>query len=775
MTIRRLLPFLIAASAAALLAACGGGGGGGGGGSESPVQYSGNSSAAVVTSGNASGLVANVFGSGDSTAIVTGLSVTEVGRPAADAAGGLIGLGRRLNQLSRNALAASRPAPGLVRGLIPVEETELCDDSGSVRTFGTLNDDGTGTLNVHYNDCRIEGETLSGQATLRIDAFDLVATDFTFSFPRLRLRGTGLSVDIGGTLRTQLAIGSQTETITENLVSLDNLSGRMTKSENLVVVSVFDNLLAPSLITSSISGRIFDSVHGYVDVTTLLPIRFASVTQAFPGSGQVLLTGSANRSIRVTALSPALVKLELDLDVSAGYESTAVLGWSDLSGPIGADLADDDGDGMHDSWETAYGLNLAIDDGLLDADGDGFNNLKEYRGGGAPNDVASIPSMLVGPVFPVSSGVSNAISDTEIPGRSGIGSDGTNFLVASCRQLGPTTGVFGVTSSGSGQVLNNFPILNTNCPARPAVAFDGANYLVVFFNSNGEIVGTRVTTDGTVLDGSGLAVSSSGTSNFHPAVAYGGTHYLVVWQKFVDSIYWIYGATITPDGTVSSEFPISGGNGDSFPATAFDGTNFLVVWTQTGGDVWDVLGARLSPAGTVLDSPPIAIASLAGIQSATGVAFDGTNYLVVWDHHLTTGFTPPPDGKVFGRLIAPNGSLLDGAANTDGIAISTGAYANHSSSVAFADSHYIVTWAVGSFPNFPPAGIYATRVSRSGARIDGLPNELGVSVSGPPPASSRFVYPVVASGGQDGLVAWANNIELFGTQKDILGASISGF
>lgn len=403
MALRRCLSLLATIFTAAMLAACGGGGGGdGGGGGGAPLQYSGNSSAAVVSTGNASGLVANAFDSGDSTAIVTGLAVAEGGRPAAGAAGGLVGLGRRLNQFSRNALAVSRPAPDLVQGLIPVEETEPCD-SGSVRTFGTLNDDGTGTLNVHYNDCRIEGETLSGQGTLRVDAFDfgsLLATDFTSSFPRLALRGTGLSVDIGGTLRTQLAIGSQTETITGNLVSLDNLSGRMTKSENFVLVSVFDNLFAPSLITSSVSGRVFDSVDGYVDISTLMPLTFGDVNQLFPGAGQILLVGAGNRSIRVSALSLIRVRLDLDLDGDTVYETSALLRWIDLSGQVGADLGDDDGDGMHNAWETANGLNPSNGaDATIDNDGDGATNLEEYEGGTDPNDAGSVPPPPPPPTF----------------------------------------------------------------------------------------------------------------------------------------------------------------------------------------------------------------------------------------------------------------------------------------------------------------------------------------------------------------------------------------
>ena len=39
---------------------------------------------------------------------------------------------------------------------------------------------------------------------------------------------------------------------------------------------------------------------------------------------------------------------------------------------------DDDNDGMTDTWEIAHGLDPFIDDGGLDADGDGMNNLDEF-------------------------------------------------------------------------------------------------------------------------------------------------------------------------------------------------------------------------------------------------------------------------------------------------------------------------------------------------------------------------------------------------------------
>jgi uncharacterized repeat protein (TIGR01451 family) len=376
----------------------GGSGGGAGGGSSLPaLQYSGNTNAAEISATNASKLFSNILGTDNTAGLIAGLK-TESGSSAQGNNGGLTHLTRLLNRTFRDTLARparTRSGSRAVSGVIPIDQTEACD-SGSVRFVGDLADNGTGILTVSYNNCRIGDETLNGQGTFRVDRFDSVIleiTDYTVSFPRLTLRGPGINLDISGSVRVELSFfNPQTARTTENLVILRNLAGAMIKTEDLVFIDVGDiNQLSPS-VTESISGRIFDSVHGFVDVSTPVPFFFADSAQGFPDSGQLIMTGNGNRAVRVMSLSPTVASISLDLDGNGVFEVNVTLKWTDVFGPIGADLADGDGDGMHNGWEIANGFNPNNSaDAALDKDGDGASNLAEYQGGSDPSSATSLP------------------------------------------------------------------------------------------------------------------------------------------------------------------------------------------------------------------------------------------------------------------------------------------------------------------------------------------------------------------------------------------------
>jgi hypothetical protein len=62
---------------------------------------------------------------------------------------------------------------------------------------------------------------------------------------------------------------------------------------------------------------------------------------------------------------------------------------------------DTDDDQMPDGWEVEYNLNPLVDDASQDADGDGYSNLEEYRGGSDPTDRNSLPKPKSMPWIPL--------------------------------------------------------------------------------------------------------------------------------------------------------------------------------------------------------------------------------------------------------------------------------------------------------------------------------------------------------------------------------------
>jgi hypothetical protein len=99
----------------------------------------------------------------------------------------------------------------------------------------------------------------------------------------------------------------------------------------------------------------------------------------------------------------------------------------------------------------------------------------------------------------------------------------------------------------------------------------------------------------------------------------------------------MYPAVLDPmvSAEIGIDTPVPQGTpGDQItPAVAFDGTNYLVAWNDARlGSTYLLAAARVSSAGAILDAGGIMVSTTkATFTSEPAVAFDGTNYLVVWD------------------------------------------------------------------------------------------------------------------------------------------------
>ncbi|WP_225410212.1 immunoglobulin-like domain-containing protein [Stigmatella hybrida] len=193
-------------------------------------------------------------------------------------------------------------------------------------------------------------------------------------------------------------------------------------------------------------------------------------------------------------------------------------------------------------------------------------------------------------------------------------------------------------------------------------------------------------------------------------VAAGNGISLLAWWEVYDDSPRLFGLRVrASDGVALDASPLlinSGNVGVPFdPAVAFDGTNFLVVWTNYGAYPL-IYGARVRASdGVVLDPTPLLISrppvgpppyySSFTIAETPGVAFDGNNYLVVW----AGVWFVPPQGYAYGimgtRVSPSNGLPLEATSFPIATMGNGTGQSGTEARVAYADGNYLVTWEQG--------------------------------------------------------------------------------
>lgn len=262
------------------------------------------------------------------------------------------------------------------------------------------------------------------------------------------------------------------------------------------------------------------------------------------------------------------------------------------------------------------------------------------------------------------------------------------------------------------------------------------------------------------------------TSNWqrNSEVAFDGTNFLVVWEDIrKDEFSQIRGCRVSQDGQILDKggFAISLEEPYTYrPSLAYDGTNYLVVWRgRNYNSGWaSINAARVTPTGELLDSSSIHVSDPYPSTSyifRPVVTSSGTNYLVVW---MASG--------IYGARVSPQGTLLDSTP----ILISND-YGPVNPAVSYDGTNYKVVWEDLEVFEWDSCHkhIRGLRISTDGTIIDTMPYTfITYSYSTSYPNVRKFkLNPGLEYGLENYLLVW-NFIDLAGDfSQNIYGCRIS--
>jgi hypothetical protein len=312
----------------------------------------------------------------------------------------------------------------------------------------------------------------------------------------------------------------------------------------------------------------------------------------------------------------------------------------------------------------------------------------------------------------------------------GVAFDGERFLVVWVDGRDPQAGggVFGARVSAAGALLDPEGFLIADTPGGVVhVVFDGQNFLVVLGNCGigdyGQMQRVRVTSEGVVLDPFPISIPFGMLRCDHiGAAASNGSSTLLVMEQYVDyQTTTLTAMVMDQQGTVGPPHTFAPARDEYLdsprqPAIAWDGTNYLVVWHDWGG-IW---GMRLSPQGEPIDAAPFNLAtspSSAYEDLQPVIAFGGSTYLTLWEG----------DGAIYSARITPQGQVLDPEgfvlAPLDSAQNPFGGCGHWVSGAAcpalsFDGTHFVAAWRSTSIPgDLGSINLQAAWVSPSGVAL----------------------------------------------------------
>ena len=344
--------------------------------------------------------------------------------------------------------------------------------------------------------------------------------------------------------------------------------------------------------------------------------------------------------------------------------------------------------------------------------------------------------------------ISGAAGDQEMPA---IGFSGSNLLAAWRDRSDRLVRAARINTSGVVQDPGGINISLGMAGSSGVAASGNGGWFVVGWNSlnvtNSDVLATVVSNSGAVQTPAGSTISLGLDDQQDYAVAYNGNEYAIVWSELVNGIYDIIGARVSRFGALLTPTPInitSSYAGDQTqPGIAWNGSQYLLVWR--GGETyestsWDIRGWRLDSSLNKIGAAPTQIGIAVQEQARPCVASNGNNYLVVWEDSRNA-VSPYYYTDLYGAIVNSNGTL------GSGITVISLAYGDQRSPrVASDGSDYFVVWQ-DHRAGYPL--IYGARVSSTGHNQDAA----GIQM----PATSYYqTAPHVCFGGGWYFVSWSD-------------------
>jgi len=280
------------------LAACGGDG--------NSLSYTGSSAPASISTTNAE------------TFVVEGLSSTSTTAGANNTSSG-VGNKARSKALAYAKSKAMSLSEGLMMAPQSYSDSEAGPCGGSL-SFNAIVDDVTFDMSISatFSNYCVDNVTLSGSMNMQM-ILNSSTSEITvnMSFDNLTVVDGADSFTMSGTMVSQGLLASS---MTLNMIMLDNKNNEQVKLENFIV--------STGSSAVEFSGRMYHSVHGYVDVTTPTPMSFDS--SGYMTSGSLKFSGASSSAI-LSATTEGGYQLEIDENGDGVIDLTQTGAWSELS------------------------------------------------------------------------------------------------------------------------------------------------------------------------------------------------------------------------------------------------------------------------------------------------------------------------------------------------------------------------------------------------------------------------------------------------------------